>query len=227
MVRVPSASMKQTICFALAACVVSGCPEGADLANPDSFFAGASCDALPIFETSCDSSLCHETEDGLPPFGSIDLLAPGVANRLVGQPASYENVHDLAACPTGEPELLINSENPEQSLLLTKLTGQHACGDAMPIPNPPNALSDEDIDCVRRWIASAIENAPAEGPTTSGGAPGTGGAGGSRGTGGLTATGGTATGGAGSGGFSGETGGSNSGGSGPGVAGSSGAGSLR
>lgn len=218
MTRVPSVSMKQTIYLALGACVVSGCPEGADLANPDSFFAGKSCDARPIFETSCNTNLCHETEDGLPPFGGIDLLAPGIAGRLLDQPASYENVHDLAACPTSASELLIDSENPEQSLLLTKLTGQHACGDAMPIPNPPNALSDEDIDCVRRWIASVIEGAPPGGPLTSGGAPGSGGTGGSAGTGG------TATGGEDSGGSSGGTGGSSAGGSGQGVAGNAGAG---
>lgn len=182
----------------VAALLVAGCPTGADLEDPDSFFAD-SCDATPIFESSCGTNLCHETEDGLAPFGGVDLLAPGVEERLLNRPASYENVHDPGACPRGQPELLIDTENPEESLLLTKLTGEHACGEAMPTPNPPNELSEQNIDCVRRWIADLVADAPPPtGLGTAGSVAVAGGAGGQNGT----SAGGQGTAGAGMGGAS-------------------------
>lgn len=144
--------------------ILSGCPTGSDLERPGDFLSeGEGCDALPIFER-CAGSICHSGEDAL---GTVDLLSPGVEGRLVGVPASYANVDDAADCPTENPELLVDPNDIEASLMLTKLLGTHACGDGMPVPNPPG-LNDAEVDCVRKWIQGLVA-------AGTGGAPGSGG----------------------------------------------------
>lgn len=164
------------------------CPQGGDLEDPERFLdpAGEACDAKPIFAASCAGSICH---DGDAPLGGVDLLAPGVEDRLLGVPASYANVSNPEDCPE-QPELLIDPENPAQSLLLTKIHGTHQCGDGMPVPNPPG-LAANDRDCIESWVQQVIANGPGSG---SGGASGTGGGAGmsgATGSGGADGTGGT------------------------------------
>jgi hypothetical protein len=158
----------------LSALTLSGCPTGGTLEDPDRFVGGTSCDAKALLQERCAGSICHEGNDAL---GGVDLVADGVEARLVGVPASYENVEtNPEDCPTNSPELLIDPNNVEASLLLTKLLGTHACGDPMPIPNPPG-LTEAEIECLTQW---------ARGLATQGGVGGTGG---------TSATGGAANGG--------------------------------
>lgn len=139
--------------------LAAGCPSGGKLDNPDSYIGGGAegtaCDATPIFEEKCAGGLCHSTEDGMPPVGGTDLTSEGVGARVLNAPATYADVSDMENCPD-PPELLIDPENPEQSLLLTKLLGTHSCGEAMPVPNPPSALDDDAIECIRSWIQGVI-----------------------------------------------------------------------
>lgn len=184
------------LCLALA-----GCPSGSALENPDRF--NEACDALPIFEQNCAGSLCHSSEDGEPPSGGVDLIAPDLPARLVGVAPTYPGVTDAETCAT-TPELLVDPTNPERSVLLTKVLGTQSCGDAMPIPNPPSGLDDASLKCIRSYVFAL-----AEGAAGMGGAPGSGGASGSGGS----ASGGAAnTGGGASTGGAANTGGSTTGG---------------
>lgn len=132
---------------------LSGCPMGGELDRPGDFWGDDECDALPLFQ-QCSGGICHSGDD---PSGTVELLAPGVEDRLIGVPASYANVRGGAdACPTDAPELLVDPEDIERSLMLTKLTGTHACGDRMPFPPTPSFSKDE-IDCVRKWIHRIVE----------------------------------------------------------------------
>lgn len=174
----------------------SACP-GGKLENAEEF--AGDCDALPIFAQSCQSSLCHEAEDGEAPSGVLDLVAPGVPERIYNRPAvSYGEVNDPENCPVDSPELLLDPSDVEKSLLLTKLLGTHSCGKAMPVPNPPKALSDSEIACVRSWLRGLIEEPPtgAAGAASSGGASASGGAASGGAASGGASTGGTGTGGA-------------------------------
>ena len=181
--------------------LASACP-GGKLENAEEF--AGDCDALPIFAQSCQSSLCHEAENGDAPSGVLDLVAPGVAQRIYGMPAvSYGEANDAENCPVDSPELLLDPNDVEKSLLLTKLLGTHSCGKAMPVPNPPKALSDSEIACVRSWLRALIEAGPPDGmagASSSGGASATGGAASGGAASGGASTGGASTGGTGTGG---------------------------
>lgn len=173
--------------FSLLGLWAVACPEGATLDNAQDHHAarrGEGCDARPIFEERCSGGICHGENGAEGPAGGVDLVSPGVEGRLFGMAATYRNVENMADCPT-TPELLINPNNPEASLLLTKIFNTHSCGDGMPIPNPPG-LPESEQECIRKWVFSVIEN----------GDPGGGGLGGAPGTGGTTgAAGDTSTGG--------------------------------
>lgn len=163
------------------------CPEGANLENAMKYHEarrGQECDARPIFEERCSGAICHGENGEEGPAGGVDLVSPGVEDRVYNVAASYKNVSDPEACPS-TPELLINPASPEASLMLTKLSGTHSCGDAMPIPNPPG-LSSSEQECIRRWVLSVIENGGGNGGL--GGASGTGGTDGAAG---AMSTGGT------------------------------------
>lgn len=133
-------------------CVVSaltmtGCPTGAPLEG-DPSGDGPACDIQELF-LRCGSAGCHE---GSEPPGNIDLISPGVENRLLNVPAKYENVRDPENCPQ-EPELLLDPNDLEASLMLTKLNGSFACGDPMPQGLP---LKANEIDCVRQWLQGIV-----------------------------------------------------------------------
>lgn len=150
--------------------LAAGCPSGGSLEDPERFVGGGeeACDAVPIFEEKCAGGLCHSEDESGPPAGGTDLTSPGVGARLLDAPATYEGVGDPENCPD-PAERLVDSDDIEKSLLLTKLLGTHSCGDAMPVPNPPAQLDDAAIDCIRSWMRGVVQ--------TGGGTPGTGGSG--------------------------------------------------
>ncbi len=191
--------------------LLSGCPAGADLEDTGDTGGtgggvGPSCDVSVIFEESCSSSFCHS---GPTASGGVDLLSPGVEARVYNQPGTYPG--SAASCAPAVPELLVDPTNIDASLIVTKITGQQLCGETMPAGL---LLPDDQIECIRNWVAGIIANPPAGTGTNTGtgGLPGTGGdgTGGSEqnpvgGTGGLSGTGATGVGG------SGESGGSGGG----------------
>ncbi len=90
-----------------------------------------------VFAPSCGDTGCHGA------VGSqmgLDLVSPDLASRVVGVSGK------------GCASVLADPQNPEQSLLYTKLKPQQTCGAQMPLARPP--LSDEDAACVLAWIAA-------------------------------------------------------------------------
>jgi len=129
-------------------CLLTGCPGKLD--DKEAFLAAANpenasdADAGPcgdvttrIFVPSCGDTGCHGRTA---PQQGLDLVSPGVASRVVGVSAK--------ACAGA----LADPENPEGSLLYTKLLPRPACGSQMPLARPP--LSSTDAACVLAWIAA-------------------------------------------------------------------------
>ena len=101
-------------------------------------------DVAPIFGSSCGTSICHELEGQSKTLSKLDLIAPGVEERLLDQPST-----DCAG------KVFVDSENFEASYLLEKLENQRpSCGSPMPIGLP---LSTEQLDCLRSWVESLAE----------------------------------------------------------------------
>lgn len=152
----------------VASLTLSGCPTGGSLEDPDQYHGGG-CD-IPAILATCAGPICHDPGGS----GGVDLISPGVEGRLVGVPATYQNVEvSPETCPTDNPELLIDPNNIDNSLMLTKLLGTQACGYAMPIPNPPR-MPDAQINCMRQWAQQLVESGG--GTTTGTGGSGMGGA---------------------------------------------------
>ncbi len=168
--------------------MVQGCPAGGSLENKDEFLtpgAGTVCDPTPIFEASCAGGICHTAENGMTPGGSIDLFSPGFGEALIDRPATYASVTNPDDCPE-TPELIVNSANISESLMLKKVYDTHSCGSAMPI-GP--SLSDADIACLESWATGLVEGG-GMGAGTGGADAGTGGADAGTGGGDMTGTGG-------------------------------------
>lgn len=148
--------------------------------------AGAEvCDALPIFAERCAGAACHGSGDGTPPTGGVDLLAPGVAERLVDVPASYPGL----GCAPDTPALLLDTVDPSSSLMWAKLTNTQECGEGMPVPYQGAALPEDELKCVISWMQAAVLGHDGGTPVGTGGAAGTGG---NSGSGGNAASGGDA-----------------------------------
>ncbi len=81
---------------------------------------------------------------------------------LLDQEADYSQVASSSYdnCPTEDPELLIDSTSPEESLILKKVQGTQSCGEAMPPSG--SSLPQSDIDCLRDWIDGVIVDGPAQ-----------------------------------------------------------------
>jgi hypothetical protein len=108
---------------------------------------GPGCDVPATLNRRCGTAFCH----GGVAAPQLELVAPGVEQRLIDQPASYAGVvaADAPSCPT-PPELLISTADPMASLMLKKLDGTQACGEPMPLSVIPGS-SEEDDTCIRQW----------------------------------------------------------------------------
>ncbi len=176
-----------TLLSLAAAFLMAGCPTGAELEDPDRFkTVGGFCDAKPIFEKSCGlGTTCHEEDADEPDkqiLGYIDLITDTPENplvaRLVDQPANYDTVDfNKDQCPVSNPELLVDSQNPNESLLIKKIEDRQACGRRMPYGVSPG-FTDESIACIKDWVDGIIAQ-------NAGGAGGAGGQAGQGGNGGA------------------------------------------
>lgn len=109
-----------------------------DAAEPEP--DAAPMDELPacvrdVFEATCAGAACHGAGAAL-----LDVLSPGVADRLVGEPAS----------PTGLCSGRTYIEPGGDSLLLDKLGEDPACGERMPYGALP--LDDDQVQCLTDWV---------------------------------------------------------------------------
>ena len=115
---------------------LAGCP--GSLEDPQRFadqFGGGCPDVPALFQSSCASAGCHSTSDLA---GSLDLASPMVFGRLSGKMAA------------GGPGLLIDPDQPEASVLYSKLTAAPPFGSRMPLA--AEALDDATVACVLAWI---------------------------------------------------------------------------
>jgi hypothetical protein len=229
--RAPSRRLQGVLALGSAVALglfMTGCPEPADLANPDSYAkppggtggsgtggsgSGNACETACIktlFQTATQCAGCHGKSLK---SAMLDLEASGVVDRLKNVPATHGEVMDKTGCPTGDK--LIDTAAPANSWLLKKVNGGHGdCGLAMPVGK---ALSADELTCMQTFV-SCVAGGQAGGTagasgmggsgTAGGGGSGSGGSAGAAtgGSGGTANTAGAATGGSGGGGGGGTGG---------------------
>ncbi len=143
---------------------VFGCSgETESTAEPARPAEPAYCDAKPIFEGSCGyGTTCHKADDDEPDkliLGYVDLVSPGVEQRLIDMPPNFSTVDlNKDQCPTVDPPLLVDSRDPEQSLLLMTLEDRQPCGRKMPYSSVPG-FNDSSIACIRDWVHGIVAEA--------------------------------------------------------------------
>lgn len=150
--RLALRGLGHALATALGVTALVACPGTLDRSRFTS--GGVVCDVPERFVTSCAGGTCHSPGSGL-----VDLVSPGLADRLVGP----------SAC-MGAP--LADPDDPTGSVLYRKLAGEPACGSKMPLGQP--AFTADDLACVSAFI----ETLP---PPMGGGGAGTGGVGGAAG----------------------------------------------
>jgi hypothetical protein len=154
-----------------------GCP--GSLQDPDRFVTA--CDAPAVISYYCSGSNCHspDHESG----GTSLVLVDVDPDSLVGKEATYDGV--LAGgkgCPE-EHEKIIDTANPENSLIIKKLEGRQTCGLSMPYTGVK--LRKESKQCLLDWVRGLAGAAD-------GGIGGGGGSAGNSGSAGIGGNGGTA-----------------------------------
>ncbi len=126
---------------AVALVLLLGCP--GELENPDQYpeeplaLCQLDIDVPALFRSKCGSSTCHEGDE---PAAELDLVAPGVFERLENVPATQ--------C---EGRVRIDPLEPNSSFLVEKLRGTQpvSCGERMPFVS---FLTGAEIACVQRWV---------------------------------------------------------------------------
>jgi hypothetical protein len=83
----------------------------------------------------------------------VDFDLPDPDSRVLDVPALYPG---LTGC-SDPPELLVDSANPAESLMLKKIYGTHTCGDGMPVPWNLVKLKDNDLLCFENWVYGLAE----------------------------------------------------------------------
>ncbi len=93
-----------------------------------------------LLQMRCAVAGCHD--DGSAAAG-LSLAAEGLLERLGDAPATGSGCGDSGA-------LLLDTADPESSLIYGKLLNPPACGARMPLGVP---FEEDEIDCIRRWVA--------------------------------------------------------------------------
>ncbi len=107
------------------------------------------CDGL--ITTSCARSNCHVEGASTP-----DLTVEGREERLRDVPATGISCKpDAGAGGAGGQAayLLVDTANPEESLMYTKCLDAPPCGSQMPLIGA-DKLDDEQLACLLEWISS-------------------------------------------------------------------------
>lgn len=103
-------------------------------------------DVQPIFDRSCNVSLCHGASSQV----ALLNLAPGAAH------AALVNVASVAqACSA---HLRVRPGLPDQSYLVWKLAGAGACVAGVRMPKNASPLPAAEIAVIRAWIAEGAKH---------------------------------------------------------------------
>jgi hypothetical protein len=156
------------------AALLGGCPGTLD--DKQKYIDGPGCPDTPAyFAQTCTDATCHNATDR---SGNLDLESPDLAARVNGV---------LSTGDCAGRGVLADPADPEGSVIYFKLAESPSCGSRMPLAGDP--LTEEQLACVKEWIASLSPGTTTSGTGGGGGAGGMG-AGGAGGTGGM-GTGGT------------------------------------
>jgi hypothetical protein len=98
------------------------------------------CDVPTMFEQRCGNLACHGGGDS--PAAGLDLVSPGVEDRVSGAPGS--------SCDG----VLADPAAPESSLLYQRVLPEPTCGEPMPLDGEP--LSEDELVCLRDWISGLL-----------------------------------------------------------------------
>ena len=125
----------------LAVLGAAGC--AGELENPARFTNCPPGAVEQIFQARCqsaDGKGCHGSSE---PDADLDLVSPGVGDRVRG----------LTSTSMCEGRSLV--DGPGESHLLVEKIDDSTCGSPMPLGEP--ALSPNEIECVRRWVDELAE----------------------------------------------------------------------
>jgi hypothetical protein len=95
-------------------------------------------DAETILAERCGRTGCHDNTDQAQM--GLDLISPGVADRVVDV---------LATAPGCTDRILVVAGDPDSSYLIAKLGVLDICGSQMPFLE---ALTQQEIDTLREWV---------------------------------------------------------------------------
>jgi hypothetical protein len=100
---------------------------------------------------------CHSPSAAASAGGGFELGVAGMEPAAICD--AYNNVVGVATIASGacSGKLIVSASKPDESVLLSKLTGGvNLCGSLMPIPTPtPFAMSHAElVDDLREWIMS-------------------------------------------------------------------------
>lgn len=146
--------------LALASCDKTSATPAKSSSGPESgagdpFGPGGACDMRALMarpENGCTNAGCH----GERFQGNLDLLSPGIEQRLVG----------VAGDDACSGALLVDAKTPDDSLLLKLIDPKRftasPCGVMMPFGSQ-SGVSAEDLSCFEGWVASIAKNASDDG----------------------------------------------------------------
>lgn len=124
-----------SLCSAI---VLSACP--GTLSNPEDFGEAPMevKDAETILADSCGTTGCHD--DTTQAQMGLDLISPGVEDRVVDVPAMAPGCTD---------RILVVAGDPDSSYLIAKLGVLDICGSQMPLLE---SLTAQEIETLRQWV---------------------------------------------------------------------------
>lgn len=104
---------------------------------------GDVCNGFAVLQANCGDSNCHGDPG---PFGNFAATLAD-AEAVIGEEGG-------TICNGYGP--LIDPSNPEDSIIVQKVTGEAECGGIMPAGGA-DPLEQADIDCIVEWIGSLEE----------------------------------------------------------------------
>lgn len=102
------------------------------------------CVTPALMNATCTTCHAPATKDF---FGGLDLAGSTVTERLLNVTAKNTMATNAATCGTK----LIDPDNPGQSVLLKRISGNSDCGPGMP---GASGVTGADLECLKNWIMS-------------------------------------------------------------------------